>query len=347
MMRVMSKRGWLLAAAAAMVVSACSPYRQESPGRIETVVFAGRLSGFVAVVGGTSASDLFAAGSIEATGCQGRTLAIARWDGTRWTDTMVPSGFGRAAAMAVVSSSEAYVIAEGCNSPVQGAAFLRWNGTAWTQIGFAEAGAVGSLSVVQALGPSSVWFATDSAFAYWNGTEFRLAPPTSGTQQLRGFAARSATDVFALTIDPFMISNSGLRRFKDGVWSVVTEAAVRDSNYLVASDNGTMLLSTVGGLVRWSGDGAPAGPINGNARPVSTLLGQSDGSYFVERASCVQPCSDLNNMLCRAACSYSTSRGTATGERGWPKVPVAYFRTSDGRFYEWRPGSSLELQSFE
>jgi hypothetical protein len=347
MMRVMSKRGWLLAAAAAMVVSACSPYRQESPGRIDSVVFAGHWGGFVAVVGGTSASDLFAAGSIEAMGCQGRTLAIDRWDGTRWTNTMVPSGFGRAAAMAVVSSSEAYVIAEGCNSPVQGAAFLRWNGTAWTQIGFAEAGAVGSLSVVQALGPSSVWFATDSAFAYWNGTQLQLAPPTSGTQQLRGFAARSATDVFALTNDPFMPNNSGLRRFKDGMWSVVTTQFVRDANYLVPSDNGTMLLSTTVGLIRWNGEDTPTTPIAGDRRSISALLGRSDGTYFVERASCVQPCANLNNMLCRAACSYSVSRGTASGEQGWPKMPEGYFRTSDGRFYEWRVGSFLTLQSFE
>lgn len=330
------------------VASSCSPYRQESPGPINADVFPGHLGAFVAVVGGTSASDLFAAGSIEATGCQGRTLAIARWDGSRWADTMVPSGFGRATALAMVSPTEGYAIAEGCASPEPGVAFLRWNGTAWTQIGESSAGVAGSVTRIQVVASNSVWFATDSAFAYFNGSMTQAAPPTSGTKVLEGFAALSATDVLVLSNDPFMPMAPRFRRFKDGMWSTVTSPVTgQEISSIAPSDSGSVLLGTPGGLFRWSGTGAATGPIANSTLPVATLRGASDGTYFVERARCSSLCNDLNSMLCRASCTYPVSRGTASSERDWPKMPAGYFRTLDGRFWQWKTDGALDLVSFE
>ncbi|MFO0559481.1 MAG: hypothetical protein U0269_15800 [Polyangiales bacterium] len=332
----------------AAALAACSPYRTESPGRINADVFSGRAGAFVAVVGGTSASDLFAAGSVEAMGCQGRTLAIARWDGSRWADTTVPAGFGRATALAMLSATEGYAIAEGCASPEPGVAFLRWNGTAWTQVGASSAGVAGSVTRIQVIASNSVWFATNSAFAYFNGSMTVTAPPTSGTNILEGFAALSATDVLVLSNDPFMPMGARFRRFKDGMWSVVASpVAGQEITAIAQSDNGTALLATPAGLFRWSGAGAATGPIANSTLPVATVQGSSDGSYFVERARCASPCADINNMLCRAACTYPVSRGTAGNERDWPKMPAGFFRTMDGRFWQWKPGGSLDLESFE
>jgi hypothetical protein len=174
------------------------------------------------------------------------------------------------------------------------------------------------------------------------------APATSGTNILEGFAALSATDVLVLSHDPFMPMGARLRRFKDGMWSVVASpVAGQEITAIAQSDNGTALLATPAGLFRWSGTGAATGPIANSTLPVATLQGSSDGSYFVERAQCASLCSDVNSMACRAACTYPVSRGTASNERDWPKMPPAFFRTMVGRFWQWKPGGSLDLESFE
>ncbi|MBL8685506.1 MAG: hypothetical protein JNK05_40395 [Myxococcales bacterium] len=338
----------LIVCAVVAAAAACSPYRQESPGRINADVFRGRLGSFVGAVAGTSANDVFVAGSVEATGCQNRTLAIARWDGAQWTDTTVPAGFGRAAALAMVSPTEGYAIVEGCDSPEPGVAFLRWNGVGWTPIGQAAAGVAGSVTRIQVLASNSVWFAANSAFAYYDGTMLRVAPATSGTQILEGFAALSATDVLVLSNDPFNPMTPRFRRYKDGMWAVVASpVAGQELTRLAPAEAGAALLGTNAGLFRWSGAGTPTGPIAGSTLPVATLVSNGDGNYFVERARCASLCNDLNSMLCRAACSYPVSRGSATGERDWPRLPAAFYRTPDGRFWQYKPDTSLSLESFE
>lgn len=338
----------LIVCAVVATAAACSPYRQESPGRINSDVFRSRPGSFVAAVAGTSANEVFAAGSIEATGCQNRTLAIARWDGSQWADTMVPAGFGRAAALAMVSATEGYAIVEGCGSPEPGVAFLRWNGVGWTPIGQAEAGVAGAVTRIQVLASNSVWFATNSAFAYYDGTMLRVAPATSGTQLLEGFAALSATDVLVLSNDPTVPTTPRFRRYKDGMWMVVSSPiAGQEITRLAPGEPGAALLGAQTGLFRWTGTGTPAGPIANSALPIATIVSNGDGSYFVERARCASLCNDLNSMLCRAACTYPVSRGSATGERDWPRLPAAFYRTPDGRFWQYKSDSSLSLESFE
>lgn len=341
----MSKRAWFVLCSA--VIASCSPYRNETSGAVNPMPFP-ELMSFVSAVSGTGARDLFAAGGVASTSCtNNRTLAIARWDGSQWTASPIPTGMATAAAIESVSANEAYAIATTCAASEPASVFLRWNGAAWTQIGTAPAGTVTSYARIEVLGSNSVWFATDNAFGYWDGAMFVLAPPTSGTNMLRGFAAFSATDVLVYALDNTPSQAPTLRRLRDGTWSTLETPPVSTLLSISSSDNNTVLLATTNGLLRWDGAAAPSGPIANNTDSIVGLVSARDGSYFVERQGCVRLCNDLGNMLCRGACSGSVRRGSATGERDWPRIPQGYFRGADGRYYQWQSGASLTLESFE
>lgn len=343
--RAMSKRAWCFVLSA--VIAGCSPYRNETAGAVNPAPFS-ELMSVVSAVSGTGTRDLFAAGGVASTSCtNSRTLAIAHWDGAQWTSNTVPMGMATAAAIESVSASEAYAIATTCAATEPASVFFRWNGTAWTQIGTAPAGTVTAYVRIEVLGPNSVWFATDNAFGYWDGTQFVLAPPTSGTNKLRGFAAFSATDVLVFAQDNNPTPNVSLRRLTNGSWSTLETPSAASLLALASSDNGSVLLATTDGLFRWDGTSAPAGPIANNRDSIVGLAAARDGSYFVERQACVRLCNDLSNMLCRGACSSSVKRGSAMGERDWPRLPQGYFRGADNRYYQWQGGFSLSLESFE
>jgi len=158
-----------------------------------------------------SGTDAWAVG--YSTGAVRQNLA-EHWDGTSWSVVPAPNvGLGANSLLGVAGSAPNDVWAVGYSTAASGFQTLieHFDGTSWSVVPIPPAGPVDNvLTAVTTSGPTDAWavgYQTTAGGQYqalvehWDGTAWSVASlpaPTDGVDVLRGVAASSPTDVWAV-----------------------------------------------------------------------------------------------------------------------------------------------------
>jgi alpha-tubulin suppressor-like RCC1 family protein len=163
-------------------------------------------------IAGTSASDLWAAGTFGVDG-EFSAMLFEHWNGKVWSFVPPPTTNGVifAEAVTAISPDDAWAIGDTGG----GTTSAHWNGTKWSLVPTPEltdgANPTNQLTGVTAAGPDDVWASgyegnadqqnlSDPYVLHWNGTAWSLTKvPNPGTEGslLNGITALSATDIWA------------------------------------------------------------------------------------------------------------------------------------------------------
>jgi hypothetical protein len=164
----------------------------------------------------TSASDAWAVGEYFPKGRGSRAL-IEHWNGTTWKQMASPDSGSNSVLLGVAatSASNAWAVGYYSNGTQSSQTLIEhWNGTTWTQVPSPNPGSkFNDVGAVSAISARNAWAVGDYAYFHgpsivyhtlieaWNGTAWERVPspsPGSSTNDLRGVAATSASNVSAV-----------------------------------------------------------------------------------------------------------------------------------------------------
>jgi hypothetical protein len=142
------------------------------------------------------------------------TTLILHWNGAAWSQVASPNPAGKVnflSAVSASSSADAWAVGSTCTISTGDCVplLLHWNGKAWARAASPAPGLSDSLEAVATISPGDAWAVGracdpgcyEPLVMHWNGTKWSTsAVPSvgSGASSLRGVAATSASDVWAV-----------------------------------------------------------------------------------------------------------------------------------------------------
>jgi hypothetical protein len=197
------------------------------------------LNGIAAV----SASDVWAVGTRFVNG-PGDRMLIKHWDGARWTSVISPNAsaeFNSLNAVAASGPSDVWAVGEyDPGSGVVQTLIQHWDGSAWKIVASPNEGQSNNrLAGVAALSSTNAWAvgsADDGAggskplILRWNGASWQRvlnlpSPPNADVVTLKGVAAVSATDIWAVGSyrdGGAILEKTLILRWNGTAWSIVS-----------------------------------------------------------------------------------------------------------------------------
>jgi hypothetical protein len=241
--------------------------------------------------------------NVWAVGQDSGSPQIDHWNGSRWSQSALPSGecsvFENSCVLNGVSgdsASDVIAVGDGVINSDSSAGWaaealaFRWNGTAWQQLTVPGSVPEDAMEHVQAFSPANAWAvgvgtsATSGAAVAtalnWNGTPWTQVTDNSG---LLDVDAVSPTDAWAIAADGSVLDWNGT------AWSVATQLAEGNTAIAALSRTdvwvaGVVSLSHYNGT-SWTSTSIPAGV---NALTGHAVLSPSDiwfaGYYYPSNA---------------------------------------------------------------
>jgi hypothetical protein len=139
-------------------------------------------------------------------GSEGPGVAIARWDGRRWTAVAVPDLGDRRASLddvAALGNDDVWAVGSVSIGPAHAGVLVEhWNGTRWTVVPTPDVGQ-SQLLAVAAISRNNVWAVgnqiDNSLIEHWDGKRWEVIPnPAAPLGRLTDIAAVSARDIWAV-----------------------------------------------------------------------------------------------------------------------------------------------------
>ena|SRR5580658_291681 len=194
----------------------------------------------------TSASDIWAVGSLLTDGGEILNFLFEHWDGTSWTATAIPTNDAFLFGASADAANDVWAVGfTGPENDSSRTLVMHYNGTSWTKAPSPSVGSGASqLNGVVALAPNNVWAvgfstpvappksaATLTLIEHWDGASWTVVTsPNVGpnsvyqSNRLEGIAAVSPTDIWAFG-SYFAANGSGhqmtlLLHWDGSAWSV-------------------------------------------------------------------------------------------------------------------------------
>jgi hypothetical protein len=146
-------------------------------------------------ISGSSASDIWAAGTASTEGVERRRTApvLEHFNGSTWSNVTVPVAGGVSDVVAI-SPTDAWAI--------NGGSLIQWNGSTWTVVNATtQTGAAVVGTALAALSPTDVWLTFGTTLDNFNGTTWTSVPVPS-TAALSPAGQMLAEPVAATAVGP-------------------------------------------------------------------------------------------------------------------------------------------------
>ena len=274
-------------------------------------VVTGTLSGVAAI----SSTDVWAGGGFLLSR-RGNTAQFMHWNGRKWAIAKSPATTGGISGMAAVSSTDVWAVGSIISGSVAQTFIEHWNGKNWAIVPSPNNGTGNNhLSGVTAISASDVWavgdFQTTSSSGtvfqtlteHWDGTAWSIVPSpspggTSSGSELRGVAAVSASDVWA-------VGDSGSGTLTEQ-WNGTSWAVVPSPG-----PSGAVFNSLAGAAVVSSNDVWAVGESDNSSGLPATLIEQWNGTTWSIVAS---PAPGTASLLSGASADPASGQAWAVGQ---------------------------------
>jgi hypothetical protein len=236
------------------------------PGRVSS---GGGVGVALEAVDALSASDVWAVGTGVTKSAD--RLVAEHWNGTNWTETVLPGSDSAAFQESAVDADAASDV-----WAVAGQTIDHFNGTSWTQVSVPDLNRVNDVAAVS---PSDVWIVGQGTqtgvgdvtrAVNWNGTSWSTVPtpnptgtdPDGGDAQLLTVSAAGADDIWAT--GPYQVPSGGTQtiamQWSGTSWTQVSLPTLDNVSYLTGLDTVSPSLAWAVGtlgdgglLLKWNG----------------------------------------------------------------------------------------------